>query len=331
MNPRRKKLLLLTTGGTIASLPGNSHQTHFSAEQLLAQMEPLQAFYDLHAQECFRQDSVHVQPEQWQALARRIDGVHPDYDGIVVTHGTDTMAYTASMLALMLRGIPIPVVLTGAQRPMIYPESDGLSNLRCACAMAASRVGGVFLAFHNQVLLGSHAVKTRSVRFAAFESVGAPCAAMLGAHGLLVHKDKIPAPEDGYRLRDALCDRVFLWKLCPSSRPELADFLIHEGMRGVVLEGYGKGGLPQHDPGWCGALDKLREHGIPVVLCGQCQLETDPQAPPEDLPVIFARGMTTEAAVTTLMWSLGQLLQAGEPDGHLVEKTAEWFRACAGW
>ncbi|MCI9575094.1 MAG: asparaginase [Clostridiales bacterium] len=325
-HPKKNKLLLLATGGTIASLPDHPAKTHMSAQELLDQMESITRFYPVEAEEIFCQDSVNFQPQQWPELAQRIYDRCDGYDGIVVTHGTDTMAYTAAMLSFMLHRIPIPVVLTGAQRPLIHPESDGLSNLRCAFAMASSRIGGVFVAFHNHVILGSHAVKSRSSSFQAFESVGVPCVASLCSHGLVVHKESIPHQDGTKNLQLAMCDKVFLWKLSPASRPNFADDLIQAGIRGVVIEGYGKGHLPNGDRAWKSALEKFQAHQIPVVLCGQCQQETD--RIPETVSsgsLIFAWDMTTEAAVTKLMWSLGQVIQAQEAGVETIENVAKIF------
>ncbi len=326
-HPKTNKLLLLTTGGTIASLPDHPTKTHLSAQELLDRMESITRFYSVEAEEVFCQDSVNLQPQQWPELAQRIYDCCDRYDGIVVTHGTDTMAYTAAMLSFMLHRIPIPVVLTGAQRPLIHPESDGLSNLHCAFAMAASGIGGVFVAFHSHVILGSHAVKSRCSSFHAFESVGIPWVAALCSHGLVIYKENIPHQDGTKNLQLSMCDKVFLWKLSPASHPSFADDLIQAGIRGVIIEGYGKGHLPNKDRTWQSALEKFQAHQIPVVLCGQCQQETDPI--PEITSsgsLIFAWDMTTESAVTKLMWSLGQVIQAQESGVETIENVAKIFR-----
>ena len=141
----RRRILLLTTGGTIASLPTAEGLAPGMDGEELAQMLPrgILGAYDLTVRDILHLDSSNIQPEEWQTIARCVFEAREEYDGVVVTHGTDTMAYTASVLSFMLRGIPIPVVLTGAQLPMTHPLSDGLENLRTALAMAASGVAGV--------------------------------------------------------------------------------------------------------------------------------------------------------------------------------------------
>lgn len=300
----KKKILLFACGGTIASLPGHPYQSHLSPDGLLEYLKPLAQFYNIEAGECFRQDSANVRPEQWSELAGMIRDKAGHYDGIVLTHGTDTLAYTAAMLSWMLKGLPVPLVLTGAQRPLIYPESDGLSNLRCAFAMAASGTGGVFTAFHNQVFPGAHTVKTRGSSFAAFDSPGKPAVGYLNAQGLHIRRERLPRPVD-FSFAPGFCEQVFLWKIIPASDPAFADVLIQAGYHGVVLEGYGKGGLPT-SPEWQEGLEKLRENHIPVVLCGQCQMEPAQSEEEKAGYWIAGQGMTTEAAVTRLMWVLGQ-------------------------
>ncbi len=316
----KKKLLLFACGGTIASLPGHPFQSHMSPGGLLGYAESVTRFYDVQATECFRQDSVNLKPSQWPQLAESLRERFADYDGIVLTHGTDTLAYTAAMLSWMLRGLPVPLVLTGAQRPLIYPESDGLSNLRCAFAMAASGVPGVFTAFHHHIFPGTHTTKIRSLSFDAFVSPGRQAVAEYNAQGLDIHPDQLPRREP-FVFAPGLCEQVFLWKLTPACHPDFVDLLIDAGYRGIVLEGYGKGGIPTSAE-WQGGLEKLRAKDIPVVLCGQCHMQPAPLTDTTSYGYwISGHGMTTEAAVTRLMWALGQ------PGVHGVKQTGQLFLA----
>ena len=140
----KKRILLLATGGTIASQATEEGLAPGLDGAALASLlaESVLARYDVTVRDILRLDSSNIQPEEWQLIARHVFAAREDYDGIVITHGTDTMAYTAAILSFMVRGIPIPVVLTGAQLPIEHPLSDGEENLRLALAMAASGVGG---------------------------------------------------------------------------------------------------------------------------------------------------------------------------------------------
>ena len=191
---REKKLLVLATGGTIASEPGeNGLQPELSAAELVRQSLHNVTGCTIHCRDILSLDSSNIQPEEWQLIARQTAEACRDYDGIVITHGTDTMAYTASALTYMLRGVPIPVVLTGSQLPLVHPLSDAPDNLRCAAAMAASGIPGVFLAFDRKVMLGCRGVKVRTSGFDAFESINYPPVARVTGAGLELHRELIPA------------------------------------------------------------------------------------------------------------------------------------------
>ena len=175
----KKNILLLTTGGTIASLPGGDGLEPQRSDVMERELNQLRTYYDIRVQDVICLDSSNIRPEEWQLLARHIFEERVGYDGIVVSHGTDTMAYTASAVTFMLPGIDLPVVFTGSQLPLADMLSDGPDNLRTAFAMAAAGHPGVFLAFDRKVMLGCRAVKVRASGFSAFESVNARYAAQV--------------------------------------------------------------------------------------------------------------------------------------------------------
>ena len=189
----KPKILLLSTGGTIAAVPtANGLQPGQTGAHLLSMLGRLP--YDVTVQDILQLDSTNIQPEEWQFIAERVYTLRKGYAGVVVTHGTDTMAYTASMLTFMLSGLDVPVVLTGSQLPISNPLSDAPYNLRCALEMAVSGVPGVFIAFDRKVLLGCRSVKVRTTGFNAFESVKAPVVAEVNSDGLCFTDPLPPRP-----------------------------------------------------------------------------------------------------------------------------------------
>ena len=229
--------------------------------------------YDITIRDILHLDSSNIQLEEWQTIARHVFENRMEYSGIVITHGTDTMAYTASVLSFMLRGISIPVVLTGAQLPMAHPLSDGMENLRTALAMAASGVPGVFLAFDRKVILGCRAVKTRTTDFDAFESVNWPLAANVDGKGLQIHREAIPAPRRSVRPAGQAVRQGIPHQAHPRTRPGDLRHAAPDALPGHRHRGLRRWGLHfvRRDP--IAKLQAAARAGMTVVVCSQCLYE----------------------------------------------------------
>ena len=313
----KKQILLLTTGGTIASAPGGDGLEPQRWQIMSHFIDQLREFYDITVREVMCLDSSNIRPIEWQQLASYVYEAAPDYDGIVVSHGTDTMAYTASALTFMLPGLSVPVVFTGSQVPLQDPLSDGPDNLRTAFAMAASGCGGVFVAFDRRIMLGCRAVKVRATGFSAFESINARYVGQVSGHGLELRRELLPAVSGTLQLKQELSRDVFLLKLTPGMNQAIFDALVSMGIRGIVIEAFGLGGVNVLGEGLDG-IEKAVKSGVSVVVTTQCLHDSADLGVYQvgtkllELGVIQGRDMTSESAVAKLMWALGQGMSPGE-------------------
>ena len=307
----KKNILLLTTGGTIASMPGGEGLEPHRADVLERELQQLRTYYDITVRDVMCLDSSNIRPEEWQFIATEIFNQRSDYDGVVVSHGTDTMAYTASAVTFMLPDIDRPVVFTGSQLPLNDVLSDAPDNLRTAFAMAASGKPGVFLAFDRKVMLGCRAVKVRASGFSAFESINARYAGIVSNLGLVMDEQVLPKCQRPARLCTDISKDVFLLKLTPGLNPAVFDMLAAMGYKGIVIEAFGLGGVTVLHKGLRG-IHRCLEDGISVVVTTQCLYDSADLGVYQvgkkllDLGVIQGRDMTSEAAMTKLMWAIGQ-------------------------
>ena len=314
---QKKHILLLTTGGTIASVPGGDGLQPADAGIFQREMDQLRTYYDITVRELICLDSSNIRPAEWQVIAQGIFDNRAGFDGIVVSHGTDTMAYTASAVTFMLPNIDLPVVFTGSQLPLADMLSDGPDNLRTAFAMAATGKPGIFLAFDRKVMLGCRGVKVRASGFSAFESINARYAALVSNAGLAIDETVLPTISGQPELKTAVSDEVFLLKLTPGLNPRIFDALADMGYKGIVLEAFGLGGINVLNES-LSAIDRVLQKGITVVATSQCLYDSANLGVYQvgtkllSLGVIQARDMTSEAAMTKLMWAIGQGMQGDQ-------------------
>ena len=314
-----KRLLLIGTGGTIASELGeNGLAPELSSAQLLRYLPDIAKIGQVDCVQLFSLDSTNIQPKHWVRIAGAIAARYEDYDGFVVSHGTDTMAYTAAGLSYLIQKSPKPIVLTGAQKPIGFETTDSKQNLRDALTVAASDLRGVMVVFNNKIILGTRARKTRSKSFEAFSSINYPLLGLV-REGRIVPYIPPEAAVGGPVFYDRVDPAVSLMKLIPGADCAVAEFLLQRS-HGLIIEAFGVGGLPSYKAGdFYEAVRAGLEAGRTVVLTTQVENEGSDLSVYQvgshlkrNLPILEAYDMTTEAVTAKLMWILGQTRERQE-------------------
>ena len=311
--PNAKTILILSTGGTFNCVKTkNGLIPEFHEKELKLKLKTVDNNVNIKIEEVFNLDSANVQPKHWGMLATKIEENYKKYDGIVIIHGTDTLAYTSSMLSHMCNGIPIPIVISGSQLSINDPINDAYENIRTAIYMAKSEKPGVFVAFNRKIMLGSCVSKTHSMSFDAFESINIDNVAELNVYGMSFKNELIKDPDPFFKVRKNYCEDVFLLKLIPGLKPDILDFLVKQNYKGIVIESYGLGGLPNtKDNNFFLKCKEIIQKGIKVIILSQCTYDGidlnvyETGIKLKNIGIAYMPKATKEYAVTRLMWELG--------------------------
>eukprot|EP00932_Pfiesteria_piscicida_P023090 SRR837773.9825.p1 GENE.SRR837773.9825~~SRR837773.9825.p1 ORF type:complete len:298 (-),score=123.29 SRR837773.9825:183-1076(-) len=257
-------------------------------------------------------------PTDWTAIALVIHRWYFEFDGFVILHGTDTMAYTASALSFMLEQLAKPVIVTGAQLPIFEPISDARQNFLGAVVFAGlADISEVCLFFNGQLFRGNRAVKDSASSLAAFASPSYPPLAEVGCPHQ-IYRRRLQAPPHGrFRLQEIhVTDILVVWVIPGFSDQFFVDLIGGKKLRGMVLLLYGCGNAPARKQKFVSMLKQLNDSGTVIVACSQCttgsvHLEKYAVGKAfEDAGVVGCRDMTTEAAVTKLSYLLSKGLSA---------------------
>ena len=307
----KKKILILFCGGTLV-MEEDAQGTLQSppadkAISNLLRIEPrLKQIADLTVSYIDNIDSTNINPSHWDRMTDVIAENYHSYDGFVVTHGTDTLAYTSSALSFTLQKMGKPVILTGAQIPGSRIESDARRNLTNAVRVAAMDVSGSIVVFGESIILGCRATKVSESKIDAFDSENRE---LLGEIRLTVElSSACPIRHDQpLKVKKGFDSNIAVCTIVPGMSVKTLGSLIESGIHGLVLLGYGPGNIPYQ---YLEAIQKADEMRIPVVVNSQCREGAtimhlyDVGQKALDLGVIQAFDMSIESVATKLMWAL---------------------------
>ena len=316
-----KKILLIATGGTIASkYTEYGLKPQISAEELLKYVPDAAGFCEIDAVEPFSLDSTNVCAAHWVELAKLIEQKYEYYDGFVVCHGTDTMAYTAAALSYLIQNNRKPIVVTGAQKPIDLAITDARMNLMDSLRFAAHpRAHGTVIVFGGRVIAGTRAKKEFSKRYNAFSSINYPDIAVIHDDRIVFYIDDKDQATTPLRFYHAMNNKIFLLKLIPSIDAGVLEGLM-QYYDGLIIESFGVGGLPDYgDHEFMAMLEKWTKAGKLVVMSTQvtndgsdlCVYEVGKEIKTH-FPILESYDMTLEATVTKMMWVFAQTLDFEE-------------------
>ncbi len=310
-----KRILLIATGGTIACKRSDQGlKPLMSSQELLSYVPATREFCQADAVQLFNIDSTNLQPKHWLSIASCIEANYEAYDGFVVCHGTDTMAYSAAALSYLIQNSPKPVVITGAQKPIDMESTDARLNLSDSLRFASSdQAHDVNIVFDGKVIAGTRGKKERTKSYNAFSSINFPYIAVIQEEQILFYLEDKALMKNPVKFSHNLDTRVGLLKLIPSMDAKVLDYMAQH-YDAVIIESFGVGGLPSYDTcDYRPVVEKWISLGKTVVMTTQVTNEGSNMSVYEvgrsikyEFGLLESYDMTLEATVTKLMWILGQ-------------------------
>jgi len=338
-NPKLPKILLLSTGGTIASridYRTGAVTPALTAAELNASVPELATIANIDTEVLFSEYSENLLPQHWIKIAEKLDSyAKSEYDGIIVAHGTDTMQYTASALAFSLTGFPKPVALVGSQRSSDRPSSDAALNLIAATRFLIEVCSpGIFVVMHSNSSddeiacnWATRVRKNHTSRRDAFKTIGGPPAYIVKSTS--IEKDKqFDILKREYTPRIKFDSRVLLLKYYPGFDPKIVDYAIDSGYRGIVIEGTGLGHVGKT---MYGVIEKAKKNGLFIGMTSQCidgmvrMTVYDSGRDLLNLGVVPLGNMIPETALVKTMWALANSKDSNEMTKLMKENIALEF------
>lgn len=315
---KKKKILILNTGGTISSVastegfvPRQGHLEQVLPKLLLLQ-HPDMPCYDIHEYDPLL-DSSNMGLNEWNQIAAHISQHYANYDGFVVLHGTDTMAYTASALSFMLENLAKPVILTGSQIPLTEVRNDAADNLASSLWLCAhTALNEVCIYFDHNLMRGNRARKVSAQSMTAFDSPNYPKLADIGIH-IHLHKEfLLTPPKQAFHCQQLSPHFIANFRLFPGFSTEVLKFIVDQPVEGLILETFGSGNAQSNSKEFLLLLQQANQKQVVLVNCTQClhgrvemsQYETGVAL--KKVGLISGFDMTPEAAHCKLLYLLSK-------------------------
>lgn len=308
-----RRILILFTGGTIASVKTQEGlEPVLNAEQILSHLPDIPEYIALDSRQICNLDSTNMDYRIWLQLVAAIEENYEQYDGFVICHGTDTMAYTAAALSYLIQNPDKPIILTGSQQPIQTEITDAKKNLYDSIIYAADPdSGGVSLIFDGKVIAGTRAKKTKSFSYHAFSSINFPEIASM-QHGKTVRYIPCERAEKKVCFYHRMNPRVYALKLTPGISPDILQAIFEE-YDSIVVESFGVGGIPDSIiADFCRLMKQYRDGSKVIIMTTQVTYEGSNLSTYEvgkriegSFPYLEAYDMNFEAVFTKIMWIMG--------------------------
>src|SRR3989338_605274 len=314
---KKPKICLLFCGGTIGMVRNRSTgvlEPAQDASEILRLFPELQKIIQFDFKVLVNIDSSNMSPDIWTQIARKIHELYDLYDGFVIAHGTDTMAYTASAISFALQNLNKPIVLTGSLVPLNEIGSDGRNNLIYACLTATLDIAEVCIVLSNHIIRGNRAKKFHESFSALFHSPNFPVLGELG-RPIKLEDWRLKRRDRKLKYEPRFDSNISVLKLFPGFDPAIIDKVLARKAHGIILEGFGPGNVPSNI---IMQIEKCSKRGIPLVLANQMEKGitnlTSYAVGFEafEAGAISSKDMTTEACVAKLMLVLAQTRKLGE-------------------